>query len=175
MLVQNWSKIGRNWSGVVPNAPETLLGHTRPKPISLRKLKKAIKCWHVWKPFVFENSIWKSRPHMAPQADPQRAKCSSIDPLSYIFSSKTRFSRSTTLLLPGVFDLKPSFSWKHIFSFGAVWICFLEGSIRGTSGGDPGESGGRGRAAGDRGGLPGKAYQGLLHFCMCVSYVVVFG
>ena len=30
------------------------------------------------------------------------------------------------------------FHETHTFSFGAVWMCFLEGSIRGRSGGDPG-------------------------------------
>ena len=31
ILVHNWSGIGRNWSGIVPNAPKTLLGHTQTK------------------------------------------------------------------------------------------------------------------------------------------------
>ena len=31
MLDLNWSWKGRNWSGIVPNAPETFLGHARPK------------------------------------------------------------------------------------------------------------------------------------------------
>ena len=43
-----------------------------------------------------ENSFFKSRPRMAPQADPQSGKCSYIDPLSFIVSSKTGLSRPQT-------------------------------------------------------------------------------
>ena len=63
---------------------------------------------------------------MTPQADPQSGKCSYIDPLSFILSSKTGLSLPTHSLLPHVFDLNPSFSWKNTFSFGAIWDLFLE-------------------------------------------------
>ena len=76
--------------------------------------------------FVLENGFFESRPRMAPQADPPRAKCSSIDNISFIFSTKTGLSRSETLLLLGVVDLNPSLSWKDTFSFGAIWDLFLE-------------------------------------------------
>ena len=60
--------------------------------------------------FLSENTFFKSRPRMAPQADPQSGKCSYIDPLSFIRSSKTGLLRSKHNLLPRVFDLNPSLS-----------------------------------------------------------------
>ena len=62
---------------------------------------------------------------MAAQADPQSGKCSYIDPLSFILSSKTGLSGPKHSLLPQVFDLNPSSSWKSTFSFGAIWDLFL--------------------------------------------------
>ena len=76
--------------------------------------------------FVGENSFFKSRPHMAAQADPPEAKCSYIDPLSFILSSKTGLSRPKNDLLTQVFDLDPRFSWKSTFSFGGFFDLFLE-------------------------------------------------
>ena len=76
-----------------------------------------------------QNGFFKSRPHMAAQADPQSGKCSYIDPLSFIFSSKTGLSRPKHSLSLHVVDLNPSFSWKSIFSFGAIWGSFLEEHI----------------------------------------------
>ena len=40
-------------------------------------------------PFCLENSLFKGQPHMAPQVDQPEAKCSSIDPLSGMFSPRT--------------------------------------------------------------------------------------
>ena len=73
-----------------------------------------------------QNGFFKSRPHMAAQADPPEAKCSYIDPLTFILSSKTGFSRPKNDILPQDFDLNPRFSWKNAFSFGAFFDLFLE-------------------------------------------------
>jgi len=72
-----------------------------------------------------QNGFLKSRPPTAALADPPEAKCSYIDPLSFILSSKTGFSRPKNDLLPQVFDLDPRFSWKSTFSFGAFFDLFL--------------------------------------------------
>ena len=74
-----------------------------------------------------QNGFFKSRPHMAAQADPQSGKCSYIDSLSFILSSKTGLSRPKNDLLPQVFNLDPRFSWKSTFSFGAFFDLFFEG------------------------------------------------
>ena len=73
--------------------------------------------------------FFESRPHMAAQADLQSGKCSYIDPLSFIFSSKTGLWGSKHNFLPQVFDLNPSSSWKSTFSFGAILDLFLEEQI----------------------------------------------
>ena len=59
---------------------------------------------------LLENSFFKSRPHMAPQADPQNGKCSYIDPLSFTLSSKTGLSRPKNDILTQGFDLDPNLS-----------------------------------------------------------------
>ena len=113
-----------------------------------------------WKPTFLENSFFESRPHMAAQADPQRATWSYIDPLSIRFSSKSNILRTKNRLLLGVFYLNPSLSWKHTFSFGAVWGVFFQWSIRGRSGGDPGGIRGPGAGGGRPGGPTGKGLAG---------------
>ena len=85
-------------------------------PISLETSKITIqKRQTFWNLFFLENSFFNSRPHMAPQADPQSGKWSYIDPLSFILSSTTGLLRSNNGCIPHVFDFNPSCSWKKHF------------------------------------------------------------
>ena len=94
----------------------TILGNTQNRPPTK---SQNVKCSET--DFVGKHVFFKSRPRMAPQADPQSGKCSYIDLLSFIFSSKTGFSRPTHSLLPQVLDLNRSFFLKkHFF----IWSNF---------------------------------------------------
>ena len=120
----NWPRLIIFRLGSKPKSLQThrnLFGNTKTHP---PKKPKNVFCFEN-RCFV-QNGFFKSRPHMAPQADPQSGKCSYIDLLSFIFSSKTQISGPRHSLLPQVFDLNPSFSWKSIFSFGAFFDLFLE-------------------------------------------------
>ena len=72
--------------------------------------------------------IVNSQPHMAALADPPKAKCSYIDPLSFMCSSNTAASGPKRTLVPQGFYINPSLSekQKNSFSFGA----FLDLSSR---------------------------------------------
>ena len=61
---------------------------------------------------------------MAPQADPQSGKCSSVDHLSYTFFKNLTFTIKNGLV-PHVLISTPVFI-KNTFSFGAIWDLFLE-------------------------------------------------
>ena len=78
-----------------------------------------------WKPIFLENSFFKSRPHMAAQADPQSGKCSYIDLLSFILSAKTWFRRSNKWLLPGVLMSTPVSHKNTLFHLEPSGIYFL--------------------------------------------------
>ena len=65
-----------NWSGIVPNAPKTLLGHTRTKSIVLTKTRKhhktptCLKTHFCWKTqFEKVDLIWHLRPIRKGQND----------------------------------------------------------------------------------------------------------
>ncbi len=105
----NWHP-GNIFRTVPSQNPYKLAGISSETPKNaLRKEKTEKKTYLVFATRCFvQNGFLKSRPHMAALADPQSGKCSYIDHLSFIFSSKTGLWGPKHSLLPKVFDLNPS-------------------------------------------------------------------
>ena len=77
---------------------------------------------HVFMRIYFKEnrSFWKNQSHMRPQTKLICGKWSYIDPLITSFSSKKKW------LWLCFYNVNSTVSWKHTFSFGAIWGVFRQ-------------------------------------------------
>ena len=113
-----WHHFSSRFQAKIPtNLQKSLRKHPKPPSKKNQKTSTFLKT-----DFLLENSFFKSRPHMAAQADPQSGTCSYIDLLSVILSSKTGLYDQQTDLHPVLLISTPVLPEKALFHLEQFWI-----------------------------------------------------
>ena len=132
MLVQNWSTIVKNWSGIVPDTLKHFWGTPAQNRFKTKQNKRKSETNHetaTCQQTTFCKTL-SSQFVLADGTSGRSAKGKIIVHWSsfyQVFFKQLNSTIKKTYFYLVFLYINPSFPWKHTFSFGAVWGVFRRG------------------------------------------------